>query len=417
LPYRFNQFYWTSQKNITKKEKKMYYFSERIKNLQPSIIREIFKSLTDPEIISFAAGNPSPEAFPTEKVAKLSAEIFATEPVRALQYSITEGYPLLREWLKEDGKQSYFNPKRDELVVTHGGQQVMDLTVRCLCNERETVICDNPSFIGSLNTFRAQGAKLTGIPMDEQGIEPEKLDAALTQHPRAAFIYLIPNFQNPTGKTMSLERRKQVLEIAGKHKIMILEDNPYGALRFAGKDIPSLKELDDKGLVIYAGSFSKTLAPGLRVGFMSAPAPIVQKAVVAMQASTVHTNIWAQMLTYKFVTETNFKRHIEKNVLIYKNKCNLMLNALRFGLPQSVTFTEPEGGMFIWCTLPDLPYTNMQAFVKKCLENKVAVVPGNAFSVDENEPSLSFRLNYSTPTDEQILKGTEILCKLAKEMY
>ena len=395
--------------------KDMNAFSYRIAGVQPSAIREILKFTSDPEVISFAAGNPAPEAFPVDIIRKISDEIFAEEPINALQYSITEGYPRLRQWLKDDMKsKGNFDPDSEDLIITSGAQQAIETCAKIFCNEGETIICEDPSFIGSLNAFRTYNAKLVGVPMDDDGMIPEKLEQALKENPRTAFIYVIPNFQNPTGKTTSLERRKIILDLAYKYNVLVLEDNPYGDLRFVGVDVPTIKSMDKRGHVIYAGSFSKVLSPGLRVGYMIGTQMIVSKATVALQTSTVHTNIWAQMVAYRFVTQVNFEEHLEKLREIYKNKCSLMLNSLKFLMPRSIQFTEPEGGLFIWGTLPN---GDMNAFCKKAVENKVAVVPGNAFSVDEKKPSWSFRLNYSTPTDQQIEQGVEILAKVAKTMY
>lgn len=393
----------------------MNAFSYRISGVQPSAIREILKSTADPNVISFAAGNPAPEAFPVEDIRRISNEILTEEPIAALQYSITEGYPKLRKWLKEDmKKKGNFDETDQDLIITSGAQQAIETCAKIFCNEGETIICESPSFIGSLNAFRSYNAKLVGVEMDNDGMIPEKLEAALKANPRTAFIYTIPNFQNPMGVTLSLERRKQILELAYKYNVLIVEDNPYGELRFAGVDVPSIKSIDTKGHVIYAGSFSKVLSPGLRVGYMIASKSIIGKATVALQTSTVHTNIWAQMVAYRFVTEVNFEEHLEKLREIYKNKSRLMLNSLNFAMPRSINFTEPEGGLFLWGTLP---CGDMQKFCKAAIAEKVAVVPGSAFLVDESQPCLGFRLNYSTPTDEQIEKGVEILAKVAKTMY
>ncbi|MCL2109730.1 MAG: PLP-dependent aminotransferase family protein [Oscillospiraceae bacterium] len=387
----------------------MNVYSDRIKNLKPSIIREIFKFTADPTVIPFAAGNPSPEVFPTAQLARIAADIFAEDPITALQYSVSEGYPKLRDWLKADMEaKEQFRPGDDDLIITAGAQQVMELATKVICNEGETIICESPSFIGSLNTFRSYNAKLIGVEMDDDGMRPERLDAALTANPRTAFIYTIPNFQNPTGKTMSLQRRKEILSVAYKHNVLILEDNPYGDLRFSGVDLPSIKSLDKKGKVIYAGSFSKTISPGLRVGYMIAPANIVQRSIAALQCSTVHTNIFAQMLVERFVTSREYSGYLENLRQVYKRKRDLMLGTLKFAFPTSVGFTEPEGGLFIWGTLP---YGDGVEFARKAVSHKVAIVPGNAFSVDENEKTLCFRMTYATPSDEQIERGAELLAK------
>lgn len=387
----------------------MNVYSDRIKNLKPSIIREIFKFTADPSVISFAAGNPAPEVFPVDKIAQITADIFAEEPIPALQYSLSEGYPKLRDYLKTDMEQKgIFRPGEDDLIITAGAQQVMELSTKVICNEGETIICENPSFIGSLNTFRSYRANLVGVDMDDEGMIPEQLEAALKANPRAAFIYIIPNFNNPTGRTTSLQRRKDILALAYKYSMLILEDNPYGDLRFAGVDIPTIKSLDTKGHVIYAGSFSKTIAPGLRVGFMCAPESIVQRSVAALQCSTVHTNIFAQMLTYRFITTTDMDEYLMGLRQVYKRKRDLMLGSLKFAFPTSVKFTEPEGGLFIWGTLP---FGDAAEFCKRAVQHKVATVPGNAFMMNENEKTPCFRLNFSMPSDEQIERGVELLAK------
>ncbi len=393
----------------------MNAFSFRVQTLQPSAIREILKFTSDPTVISFAAGNPAPEAFPTEEIKRITDDIFTNAPIDALQYSITEGYTPLRNWIKDDlTKKGMFDKNEDDVVITAGAQQAIEVVTKEICNEGDVIICEAPTFIGSLNAFRSYNAKLVGVDMDEDGINIEKLEETLKTYRRVAFIYLIPNFQNPTGKTMSLEKRKQVLELAEKYNVYILEDNPYGDLRYYGENVPTIKSLDKTGKVLYAGSFSKVLAPGLRVGYLCAPQNVIAKAVVCMQVSTVHTSILPQMIAYKFVTENDFEAHLEKLRNIYRKKSDLMLTNLKMKMPKSISFTEPEGGLFIWGTLPDgdMPY-----FCKKAVKNKVAVVPGNAFLVDENAPCLSFRLNYSTPTDEQIVRGVDILAEVAKTMY
>lgn len=389
-------------------------FSDRVSGLQPSAIREILKFTADPEVISFAAGNPAPEAFPTDIIARLSADIFAEEPINALQYSITEGYAPLRSWLMNELSEKGLRKDGDLVVITAGAQQAIETTAKILCNEGDVVICENPSFIGSLNAFRSYGVKLVGVEMDDEGMKPEELEAALKANPNTKFIYTIPNFQNPTGKTTTLARRKEMLALAKKYGVYILEDNPYGALRFAGEDVPCIKELDDSGNVLYAGTFSKTLAPGLRVGYLLGASDIVGKAVVGLQTSTVHTNIWAQMLTHRFLTTVDFEEHLKRLRSIYRAKCARMLEGLKAELPDFITLTNPQGGLFIWATLPDR--FDMNSFCTEAVKRKVAVVPGNAFCADESEVSHSFRLNFSTPTDEQIDLGVKLLGAAAKDI-
>jgi len=393
-----------------------YNFSDRISALQPSAIREILKMSSDPQVISLAAGNPAPEAFPTQAIADISKQIFEENPIGALQYSLTEGYPALRNIMKDFTFNQYGVGKEfDDLIIVSGAQQGIELTCKVFCNEGDTIICENPSFIGSLNAFRSYNANLIGVEMDDDGIQIEALEKALISHPNTKLIYVIPNFQNPTGKTMSLEKRKKVYELAKAYKVMILEDNPYGDLRFEGEDLPSIKAMDTEGIVIYVGSFSKILAPGMRVGYLIAHQDIVGKVVVAKQSADVHSNILAQMICEKFMTSYDIKEHLQKLKEIYKHKCTLMLGEMDKHFASSVHYTRPQGGLFIWCTLPN--GVDMINFCKRAVtEYKVAVVPGSAFTVEEGIPTQSFRLNFSTPTDEQIVTGIEILGKITKEL-
>ena len=397
-----------------------YKFSKKLAELKPSAIREIFKSLSDPTIISFAAGNPSPESFPVKDLARLSNEIFENEASFALQYGITEGYTPLREAIAARQKSRFGESMvrdTDTTLVVTGGQQGLELTCKSFCNEGDAVICENPSFIGALNAFRSNGVKTIGVEMESDGISLEKLEETLKNTKNAKLLYLIPTFQNPAGTCMSLEKRIAVLELAKKYEIMILEDNPYGELRFAGEDIPTMKSLDDNGLVIYCSSFSKILSAGMRIGFVIAPAEVASKMVVAKQVEDVHTNLFFQMLCHKYITTCDLDAHIAKINDLYRRKCNLMLDCIDKYIPSDkVTFTRPEGGLFIWASVPE--GSDMMGFCKKAVEEyKVAVVPGTAFTINESDKSYSFRLNFSTPTDEQIVKGIEILGKLTKEIF
>ena len=394
-----------------------YNFSEKVSHLQASAIREILKFTSDPEVISFAAGNPAPEAFPVEDVKRISNEILEQNPILALQYSVTEGYTPLREVLKERmAVQGNFDPDTDELIITSGAQQSNELAAKVLCDEGDTIICEAPSFIGSLNAFKSYNVNLVGVELESDGINIEKLEEAIRSNKNTRLIYLIPNFQNPTGLTMSLEKRRQVYELAEKYDIFILEDNPYGDIRFAGEDIQSIKSMDKSGRVIYSGTFSKVLAPGIRVGYCSAPKEIISKIIVCKQVSDVHTNIWAQILAERFLSTCNMEKHLVDIRKIYKHKCELMLSEIEKNFSSKVKFTRPEGGLFIWCTLPD--DCDMMGFCKRAVaEFKVAVVPGTAFTINETDRTTSFRLNFSTPVDEQIIKGCELIGKLSREMF
>ncbi len=394
-----------------------YQFSEKVSHLRASAIREILKFTSVPGVISFAAGNPAPEAFPVEEIRKISAELLEHNPVAVLQYGITEGYLPLRELMKSRMQnQGNFDPDRDDLIITSGAQQVMELACKSLCNPGDTLICEAPSFIGSLNAFKSYNVNLVGVSMDEDGMNPELLEQALKDNPDTKLIYLIPNFQNPTGKTTTLARRKILYALAQKYNTMILEDNPYGDLRFAGEDVPSIKSMDTDSRVIYAGSFSKILAPGIRVGYGIAPREVISKMTVCKQVSDVQTNNFGQMLAYEFMNRVDFDAHLAKLREIYRQKAGRMLSGIQKHFSEKIACTRPQGGLFLWCTLPD--GADMTGFCQKAVqEYKIAVVPGNAFMVSESDQTSSFRLNYSTPTDDAIDKGIAILGQLTKEIF
>ncbi len=394
-----------------------YQLADRVSSLKPSVIREILKYSSDPTVISFSAGNPAPEAFPTEEITKISDAILKKNPIGALQYNYTEGYPPLRKTLKQymANKHHSFKEELDELIITTGAQQVMDLATKVLCNEGDVVLCEAPTFIGSLNTFRSYNAVLRGVPMDDDGINLEALEQAMEENPGAKLLYVIPNFQNPSGITMSLAKRKGVYALAKKHNVIILEDNPYGDLRVSGEFLPNIKSMDEDGIVIYAGTFSKVISPGLRVGYAIAPKALMQKMIVGKQCSDVHTTILSQIICDEYINQYDYEAHLQNLVQIYTKKSSLMLEQIEKHLtPLGVTHKKVEGGLFVWCTLPDA--IDMMEFCSAAVQRKVCVVPGNAFLTDETAPCQSFRMNFSTPTDEDIVKGVEILGQLAKEM-
>ena len=389
-----------------------YPFSERVSSLAPSAIREIMKYSSVPGFISLALGSPAPNAFPAREISEISAHIFSERPVDALQYSVTEGYTPLREHLAEYMKEKHsIGRDFDNIIITSGAQQVMELATKTLCNEGDVVICESPTFIGSLNAFRSYRTKQVGVEMESDGINIEKLEAALKANPNAKLIYTIPNFQNPTGITMSLEKRRAVYELAKKYGVLILEDNPYGDIRFSGEPLPTIKSMDEEGIVIYAGSFSKVLSPGLRVGFTVAPAPIVQKMVVCKQVSDVHTQIWSQMVAHTFMTEYDYEAHLERIRGVYRDKSALTDSLLKEHLSGFMEWSSIEGGLFYWLKLPQ--NVDLQTFCTRAAENKVAVVPGTAFSV-QNEPMPFVRINYSAPTDEKLAQAIELLGGVAK---
>ena len=392
-----------------------YKISDKFKNLKPSAIREIFKSLGAPGAISFAAGNPNPDSFPVSDMRRIADEIFSNESVAALQYGITEGYTPLRKLVSERLKRVYnIGGPEDDLIIVTGGQQGIELTCKVMCNEGDVVLCEDPSFIGALNAFRSLGAKLVGVPLEEDGIDLAALEAALKANPRTKFLYTIPTFQNPAGITTSLEKRRAVLALAKKYDILILEDNPYGDLRFTGEDVPTYKSMDDEGRVLYCGSFSKVLSAGMRIGFLCADKDIVSKIVVAKQVEDVHTNNFFQMICAKYIEQCDLEAHIAEIREMYRKKAGLMISALEKYMPEGVSFTRPEGGIFLWCSLPE--GLSLDEFVARAGEKNVFVVPGTAFSPDPEAPNRSFRLNYSMPTDEEIDRGIKILADIARDM-
>lgn len=392
-----------------------YSFSDRVNSLKPSAIREIFKYAADPEVVSLSAGNPAPDAFPAKEIAEISADLLNRHPVDALQYGLTEGYAPLRDYLKKYMKDKYgIGSENDRLIITSGAQQVMDLAAKSLCNEGDVVICEAPSFIGSLNSFRSYNARLVGVPVESDGINTEILEEKLKTEKNVRFIYVIPNFQNPSGVTMSLEKRKKVYSLAKKYGVMILEDNPYGELRYFGENVPAIKSLDTDGIVMYAGSFSKVISPGMRVGWCVAPNPVIQKMVVCKQGQDVHTNMWSQIVIHEYVTKYDFEEHLNYLRELYRKKARFMMDLLDEHLAPYITYDKIDGGLFIMCKLPD--NINMLDFCKEAVKRKVCVVPGNAFLTDETEECHTFRVNFSTPTDQQLEKGVKILGELTKEL-
>ena len=383
--------------------------------IKGSAIREIFKALADPEVISLAGGNPAPELFPNKEMAKIAENILVNNPVTALQYGITEGYTPLRELVGKmlEERENICADFNDTIIVS-GGQQGIELATKCLVNYGDTVIVEEPSFIGALNAFRSYGAKLVGIPVEDDGMNIEMLKKAVEENENVKLIYTIPTFQNPSGITMSVEKRRELYKIACEHGIAIIEDNPYGELVFDGKKVPTIKSSDTEGIVIYSGSFSKVLAPGMRVGFVNAHKDIIAKMVIAKQVSDVHTPVLTQMLAYEYIKEFGLDKHLSDIRKLYSHKCRTMLDAIEKYFPAGVTHTVPNGGLFIWCDLNG-DY-DMNEIAKKFTERKVACVPGSTFMTDIDKPCSAFRLNYSTVTDEKIEQGIKIIGEVLSEI-
>lgn len=394
-----------------------YAFSDPIVGLKPSAIREIFKYAADPSVVSLSAGNPSPEAFPTQVIADISAELLREHPIDVLQYSVTEGYPALRSTVSEYMRRVHnVGGEDDDILITAGAQQGLELLAKTVLNRGDVVLCEGPSFVGALNSFRALGARLESVPMEADGLDLEALEAALKTHSNIKFLYTIPNFQNPSGITMSAEKRRRLYELAGRYNLLILEDNPYGDLRFSGEHIPAIKSMDTDGRVVYSGSFSKVLAPGLRVGYIIAPKALFSKMVVCKQGEDVHTSMWAQMVCERFMNRPGYDEHLQYLRDLYRKKADLMVQLMEEHLvPTGITYQPIEGGLFFWCTLPD--HVDMRDFCTRAVrDHKVAVVPGSAFLTDDNAPCQSFRVNFSTPTDEAMRLGMERLGAFARTL-
>lgn len=391
-----------------------YKISDKFANMKPSAVREILKATSSPDMIAFAGGSPAVDAFPCDAVKKISAEILEENPVSALVYGISEGYEPLREnvkqWLK---RRENVGGDNDVVIITSGGTQVMDLATRVLASEGDTVICEEPSFVGSLNCFRSHGCKLAGVPIDSDGMNIKALERVVKENPDAKFIYTIPNFQNPGGTTLSLEKRKAIYEIAKANDLVIVEDNPYGNLRVAGEDVPSIKSFDTDGIVVYAGSFSKILAPGIRVAYAVVPKEMAVAFTIAKQVSDVHTGVINQMIVSRWFDEYDVDAHIVKIREIYRHKLNLMCDCLDKYCKGFITYVRPQGGLFIWAKLPD--NVDMVDYVNRLIEQKVAVVPGTAFMIDDTKSCSYIRLNFSAPSDEAIINGVKIMGEIAKQ--
>ena len=391
-----------------------YRISDKMAGIQGSIIRELFKLANDPNMIAFGGGNPSSETFPVEEITAITRQVLENNPVSVLQYGLSEGYTPLRETLKSHLlKTQNIDFKNNEVFIVSGGQQAADLTAKVLLNEGDVVITEDPSFVGCLNTFRSYNAKLVGVPMQPDGMDIDALEEALSQNPKAKIIYTIPSFQNPTGFTTCEKKRKAIYQLAQQYNVVIFEDNPYGEIRFSGSDIPCIKSLDTDGRVIYAGSFSKTMAPAFRLGFLVFDSALSSRMTVAKQCTDVHSTLLFQYICNEYMTRYDYDGHINLTRALYRKKSTLMLDEMERHFHPSVRFNRPEGGLFVMAFLPD-GYDSFP-FVQESIKRKVACVPGVAFSVDQSRPSNGFRMNYSTPSEENIKKGIEILGGLTHE--
>lgn len=389
-------------------------YAQRMEWMGSSVIRELLKLTQEPDIISFAGGLPAPELFPVAEFGEACRRVLAQQGSKALQYGTTEGYPPLRECIVERMRRYGIPAGPENVLITSGSQQALDLIGKILVNPGDRILTEEPTYLGALQAWRAYQATFVTVPVDENGLCCARdLEAALCTGPK--FMYLLPNFQNPAGTTLSLERRRLVVEIADGYGIPIVEDDPYGQLRFEGEHIPPLAVLDAerlrgenggayfrRGNVIYLSTFSKSLAPGLRLGWMVAPEEVIQRCVVAKQGMDLHTSTFTQMVTYEVARNGFLDEHVKLLRRVYRERRDLMLEMLDTHFPPEANWTRPAGGLFLWVSLPESIDTTV--LLEKAIANKVAYVPGTAFSPHGYSPN-AFRLNFSNATPEKIERG------------
>ncbi|RKS85107.1 2-aminoadipate transaminase [Orbus hercynius] len=388
----------------------IWQFSQRAAALQSSAIREILKVTELPNVISFAGGLPSPNTFPIEKI-KHAVDIImdSDEAFSALQYGPTEGYTPLREWVKNQiNQRENTHYTTDNVLIVTGSQQALDLIGKALIDNGTKVLVETPTYLGGLQTFTQYAPHYVSIASDEQGLDPDKLSDDDAK--AANFLYTIPNFQNPTGRRLSAERRKKLAQKAIKNNLLMIEDDPYGELDYQGHRLPSLISFAPENTV-YLGSFSKILAPGMRLGYVVGPESFIRKLVQLKQAADLHTPSYTQHIAYQVVKEGYLASHIPTIRELYKTRCEFMLTQLEKYMPKTVRWTKPEGGMFIWVELPE--HIDTTVLLAEAIKHNVAFVPGETFFAT-NPKRNCLRLAFVTVPEERIEKGIQILADLIK---
>lgn len=388
-------------------------FADRMNGMKASEIRELLKLTAMPEIISFAGGLPAPELFPVEEIAKVSHDLVLKEGRQLLQYAATEGRPTLRAKIAKrmaDKLSTEVSP--DDILITTGSQQCLDFVGKLFINPGDVVLCESPSYLGALNAFKAYQPKFVEVPTDDGGLIPEELDKILATTENCKFIYVIPDFQNPTGRTWSPERRQKFMEVVNKYDLPVVEDNPYGELRYEGVIQPSLKSMDTKGLVMFLGTFSKIFCPGLRLGWIAAEHSVLERFIQIKQSADLHTSNFDQGVADAFIDQYDLDAHVAKIVELYRHRRDLIVKCMKEEFPEGVEFTYPEGGLFLWVTVPE-GVSAMKVF-NKCIEKKVAAVIGDAFYPND-KTDRSMRVNYSNMPDERIIEGIKRMAQAIRE--
>lgn len=385
----------------------MFKFSKRVPADGTDAVGAILKAAADPKIISFAGGLPAPELFPVEGMKEATDKVYAEHGQQALQYGAAKGVTELRELiLKRVKEKENIDAKLENVMVTTGSEQAIDLVGKAFVNPGDTVLVEEPTYLCALDVFRSYGANFVSVPMDDDGMKMDALEEALKAHPETALVYTVPNFQNPTGRTMPAERRKKFAELAAKYDVPVLEDNPYGNIRFAGEHVPSVKSFDHAGKVFYMSTFSKILAPGFRLGWLVADPKVIEKLTVLKQSADLHTDNLVQYVVTEFFKENDVDAHVKEISDLYGKRKQLMIDGIKKYFPKDVKYTDPEGGMFLWVEVPGV--TDTVELFKQCLEHNVAFVPGDPFFAGKPQPG-TFRLNYSNMQEDQIEVGLKRL--------
>ena len=385
-------------------------FAQRMAQMRPSTIREILKVTAQPDVISFAGGLPAPELFPVEEIRRAADTVLTQHGSRALQYSQSEGVPPLREWIAGEMVRRGIRARAEDVLVTNGSQQVLDLAGKLFLDPGDVVLTENPTYLAAIQAFQTFEARFVPVPTDGDGLIPDALPALIRQH-RPKFLYTIPNFQNPTGITLTAARREVLARLAAEHGLTVVEDDPYGKLRYRGADVPPVKHWDEAGRVIYASTFSKTIAPGLRTGWVVAPPEIFNRLLILKQASDLHTSSFDQLVAHTYLVQNDPAAHLERIRRAYGERFELLDTALRTEMPAGYRWTKPEGGMFLWITGPD--GLDALELLQRAIAQKVAFVPGRDFFPAEGGRNF-LRLNYSNSTPERIREGVRRLAALCR---